>query len=157
MSHIVDYATLGGVIQYVARFPINRRTYNNGYFVFDAPSVYLQTDTNVGVTRYNNNLYLRLDLPTDKQYILRASTQIWTGQNSWDYMLVYIRKNGDQFARVMAPKIVGTWGFVATHGWQQVSNTDYISENINTAGNNFSDGNMTVNDTYLEIEIWRVG
>ena len=72
-------------------------------------------------------------------------------------MLVYIRKNGEQFARVMAPKINGAWGFVATHGWQQVVNNDYISENINTAGNNFSDGNMTVNDTYLEIEIWRVG
>ena len=152
----IDFSTTGGALQYVARFPINKRTYNNGFVVFDDPSVFLQTDQDVKVTRYNSNLFLRLDLPTDKQYVAKIETQLWTPQNSWDYILVELRKNGSGFARVMAPKINGLWGFAATHGWQKVENTDYISEYINTSGNNFSDGNMSPRDTYIEVEIWRV-
>lgn len=152
----IDLSSVGGTLQYVARFPINKRTYNNGYAVFNEPIVYLQTDNNISITRYNSNLFLRLDLPTDKQYVTKIETQLWTPQNSWDYILVELRKNGSGFARAMAPKINGSRGFVATHGWQNVVNADYISEYINTTGNNYSDGNMSERDTYIEIEIFCV-
>ena len=157
MSHNIDFATLGGVLVYVARFPINRRTYNNGYFVFNGASEFMKLNSNIGVTRYNNNKFLRCDLPTDQQFVARANLQLWTPQNSWDYILADLRINGNSFTRVMAPRIAGLWGFASTHGWQKVKNGDYFSAYVTTNGNNYTDGNMSEKDTFVELEIFRVG
>ena len=156
-SDNIDFAALGGVLVYVARFPIDRRTYNNGYFVFNGASEFMKLNSNIGVTRYNNNMFLRCDLPTDQQFVARANLQLWTPQNSWDYILADLRINGDSFARVMAPRIVGLWGFASTHGWQKVKNGDYFSAYVTTNGNNYADGNMSAKDTFVELEIFRVG
>ena len=156
-SDNIDFATLGGVLVYVARFPIDRRTYNNGYFVFNGQSEFMKLNSNIGVTRSNNNKFLRCDLPTDQQFVARANLQLWTPQNSWDYIMADLRINGNSFTRVMAPRIVGLWGFASTHGWQKVKNGDYFSAYVTTNGNNYADGNMSAQDTFVELEIFRVG
>lgn len=156
-SSDINWTSVGGMLMYVARFPIHKQTYNNGYLVFDAPFVFVQVDTDVVVTRVNNDLNLQFDLPSTGIYVTHISTQLWTGGNSWDYMLLEVRKNGDGFTRVMAPKVGGAWGFCATQGWQSVVDGDYISEYLNTNGNNFSDGNMSARDSYIDIVIYRVG
>lgn len=153
----LDWSSVGGALMYVARFPIHRQTYNNSTLVFDAPSVSVQVDANISVSRVSSNSHLQLDLPTTGVYAANVSTQLWTGQNSWDYMLLELRKNNTGFTRVMAPKIGGSWGFCATQGWASVANGDYISEYLNTGGNNFSDGNISAKDSFVEIVIYRVG
>ena len=74
-------------------------------------------------------LILRCDLPTDQQFVARA----------------------------MTPRIVGLWGFASTHGWQKVKNGDCFSAYVTTNGNNHADGNMSAQDTFVELEIFRVG
>jgi hypothetical protein len=98
-----------------------------------------------------------MTLPTAGIYIARVKASLWTNSNSWDYMLMAIRKNGNGFARAMGPKISGAWGFITVEGYTTIANGDAISVYLNTNGNNFSDGNITRQDSKLIVEIYKVG
>ena len=89
-------------------------------------------------------------------YIAKINASCWTNNNSWDYMLLNIRKGSSTIARAMAPKPYGVWGFVNCEGILEVSNNDELSAYLNTLGNNFSDGNVGSADTKMDIMVYKI-
>lgn len=143
------------VLVYVGEIAFVRQTYNNSTIhLTDKIDFYAASDVSAAITSSTN---LAMTLPTDGSYIARVKASLWTNGNSWDYMLMAIRKNGNGFARAMGPKISGAWGFVNAEGYTTIANGDALSVYLDTNGNNFSDGNITRQDSKLIVEIYKVG
>lgn len=143
------------MLVYVGEIAYVRTTYNNSLIpLTDKIDFYAASGISSAITSSTN---LVMTLPTDGTYIARVKASLWTNGNSWDYMLMAIRKNGNGFARAMGPKISGAWGFVNVEGYTTIANGDAISVYLNTNGNNFTDGNVTRQDSKLIVEIYKVG
>lgn len=150
----IDYATVGAVPQLMAHIPINQKTYNNSDLAFDTPEI-LFACNGFSISRSSNNTHIDLTLPVTGTYIVETNLQCWVGQNSWDYMLFYLRKNNETYSRAMTPKNGGAWGTVTINGSTSIQNGDYLNCYLGTNGNNFSDGNMTPQDSFINITIYR--
>lgn len=143
------------VLVYVGEIAFVRQTYNNSLIhLTDKIDFYAASDVSAAITSSTN---LVMTLPVGGSYIARVKASLWTNGNTWDYMLMAIRKNGDGFARAMGPKISGAWGFVNAEGYTTIANGDALTVYLNTNGNNFSDGNITGQDSKLIVEIYKVG
>lgn len=134
----------------------NKRTYNNGYFVLENLKT-LFAKSNCSAAISTNALNLKLTLPSDGQFVVDMYSSLWTGPNSWDYMILMNRINANTISRAMAPKVAGSWGFVNTRILASTKNGDQLAAYLNTNGNNFSDGNMSNTDSYMLAIVYRVG
>lgn len=140
---------------YFGKVPFVKKTYSNSNLELgDVVDFYKANGVSVSV---NNNYFLYANLPSDGQYVAKVRSSLWSSANSWDYMLLEARKNTVTFARAMAPKINGSWGFVNTEGFVPISDGEYLHTFLNTNANNFSDGNMSATDSYMLVEIYKVG
>ena len=72
-------------------------------------------------------------------------------------MLLQVEKNSTTFCRAMGPKINGAWGFVNVEGYTTIANGEYLSTYLNTSDNNFFDGNQSGTDSYMLVEVYKVG
>ena len=143
------------MLVYVGDIAYVKGTYNNSSIpLTNKIDYYAASDVGAAIESSTN---LVITVPTDGTYIARAKASLWTNSNSWDYMTLSIRKNGDIFTRTMAPKINGSWGFVDTEGYTTVANGDALTVYLNTNGNNFTDGNISRHDSKLMVEIYKVG
>lgn len=139
---------------YFGKVAFNKRTYNNSYLALEGLTDYYKA---TGVSAAISATYdLAITLPTTGTYVARVRASLWSGQNSWDYMLLNIRKGGITFARAMAPRIVGSWGFVNCEGFATVANGNKFSCYLETQNNNFAEGNMSAADSFMMLEIYRV-
>lgn len=153
-SDKVDFTTLPAVV-YIGRIGFNKRAYNNGYLVLENKiDLFSAPDVSTGLT--NNSLYLQLNLPSSGRFVADIDSSLWVSNNTWDYMLLQNRKNTTIFSRAMGYK-GGNWGFVASRGLVEVANGDTIQVYLMTNGNSFSDGNLSANDSKLQLIIYRVG
>ena len=143
------------MLVYVGDIAYVKGTYNNSsipltgkidYYAASGVSAAIESSTNLVIT-----------VPTDGTYIARVKASLWTNSNSWDYMYLQIRKNGNSFTGNMAPKVNGAWGFVDTEGYTTIANGDALTVYLNTNGNNFADGNITRQNSKLMVEIYKVG
>lgn len=89
-------------------------------------------------------------------YIAKINASIWTNNNNWDYMLLNIYASNAIVARSIAPKISGYWEFLLTEGIATVNNGAQLRAYLNTNGNDFSDGNITVADTKMDILVYKI-
>ena len=143
------------MLVYVGDIAYVKGTYNNSSIpLTNKIDYYAASDVGAAIESSTN---LVITVPTDGTYIARAKASLWTNSNSWDYMTLSIRKNGNIFTRTMAPKINGSWGFVDTEGYTTVANGDALTVYLNTNGNNFTDGNISRQDSKLMVEIYKVG
>ena len=143
------------MLVYVGDIAYVKGTYNNSSIpLTNKIDYYAASDVGAAIESSTN---LVITVPTDGTYIARAKASLWTNSNSWDYMTLSIRKNGNIFTRTMAPKINGSWGFVDTEGYTTVANGDALTVYLNTNGNNFTDENMSRRDSKLMVEIYKVG
>ena len=154
MSFNVDWATFGGLV-YAGRVGFNKRTYSNGYMYLQNKQD-LYAAPGVSATLTNSNLYLTLTLPTNGQFVADVQSTLWVGNNSWDYMWLKNEKNGSVFSNSMGPK-AGAWAFVNTRGLTAISNGDNLRTYLATSGNNFSDGNMSNENSFMQVLIFRTG
>lgn len=143
------------MLVYVGDIAYVKGTYNNSsipltdkidYYAASGISAAIESSTNLVIT-----------VPTDGAYIARVKASLWTNSNSWDYMYLQIRKNGNSFTGNMGPKVNGAWGFVDTEGYTTIANGDALTVYLNTNGNNFTDGNITRQNSKLMVEIYKVG
>lgn len=139
---------------YLGKVDFNKRTYNNASFVLENKTdFYRATGVSTAISSSTN---LVITLPTTGTYVARVRTSLWTGQNSWDYMLIETKKGGATFARAMCPRIVGSWGYMSCEGFVTIANGNNLSCYLNTNGNNFTEGNMSSSDSYMMVEIFKV-
>lgn len=142
-------------IVYIGKVNFKRQTYNDARLVLENKTDFFAA---TGVScAIDSNTNLKFTLPTDSSYVARVRSSLWTGQNSWDYMLLYNEKNYNSFSRAMGPKIGGSWGFVCTEGYTTIANGDFLNTYLDTNGNNFSDGNINGTDSCMLVEIYEVG
>ena len=153
-THNVDWTTFGGLV-YAGRVGFNRRTYSNGYMYLQNKQD-LYAAPGVSATLTNSNLYLTLTLPTNGQFVADVQSTLWVGNNSWDYMWLKNEKNGSVFSNSMGPK-AGAWAFVNTRGLTAISNGDNLRTYLGTRGNNFSDGNISNENSFMQVLIFRTG
>lgn len=148
----VDFTSFA-VPVYMGKVCFNKRTYNNARMVLENKTdFYKATGVSTAIT---NSVYLTVTLPTTGTYVARVRSSLWTTQNSWDYMLFEIQRNESVFARAMGPKINGGWGFVNAESKTQIANNDRLCTYLNTNGNNFTEGNMSANDSYMLVDIYK--
>lgn len=143
------------MLVYVGDIAYVRGTYNNSsipltdkidYYAASGVSAAIESSTNLVIT-----------VPTGGTYIARVKASLWTNSNSWDYTYLQIRKNGNSFTGNMGPKVNGAWGFVDTEGYTTIANGDALTVYLGTNGNNFTDGNITRQNSKLMVEIYKVG
>lgn len=154
MSDNVDWTTFGGLV-YAGRVGFNKRTYSNGYMYLQNKQD-LYTATGVSTALTNGNLYLTLTLPTNGQFVADVQSTLWVDSNTWDYMWLKNEKNGTVFSNSMGPK-AGAWAFVNTRGITTISNGDNLRTYLATGGNNFSDGNISDTNSFMQVLIFRTG
>ena len=144
---------------FIARVGFNKRTYSNGYMVLENLNV-LYAASGVSASLDGGNLRLKLTLPTTGSYVADVQSNLWVNANTWDYMWLINRKyDGSTFIQIsdaMGPK-AGAWAFVNTRGCIGISNGESLCAYLATAGNNFSDGNMSGNNSFMEIIVYKVG
>lgn len=140
---------------YFGKVCFKKQTYSNARFVLENLTEFYKAN---GVSsEIRNSYYLYFTLPTTGTYMARVRSSLWVGTDTWDYMLLQTEKNSTTFARAMAPKPNGAWGFVENEGFTNIANGEYLSCYLNTSGNNFSDGNQSDTDSYMLIEIYKIG
>lgn len=140
---------------YLGKVNFTKRTYSNSRMYLEGKTDFYAAN---GVSaEIKNTYYLYIYLPTTGSYVVRMRSSLWTGTNSWDYMMLCNEKNGNTFSRAMAPKINGAWGFVETEGMTTIANGNYLSCFLNTNNNNYSDGNQGSSDSYMLVEVYKVG
>ena len=144
---------------FIARVGFNKRTYSNGYMYLENLNV-LYAASGVSASLDGSNLRLKLTLPTTGSYVADVQSNLWVNANTWDYMWLINRKyDGSTFIQIsdaMGPK-AGAWAFVNTRGCIGISNGESLCAYLATAGNNFSDGNMSGNNSFMEIIVYKVG
>ena len=140
---------------YLGKVNFTKRTYSNSRMYLEGKTDFY-TATGVS-SEIKNTYYLYIYLPATGSYVVRMRSSLWTNGNSWDYMMFSNEKNSSTISRAMAPKISGSWGFVETEGMTTIENGDYLSCYLNTNNNNFSDGNMSGTDSYMLVEVYKVG
>lgn len=144
---------------FIARVGFNKRTYSNGYMVLENLNV-LYAANGVSASLENSNLRLKLTLPTTGSYVADVQSNLWVNANTWDYMwLINQKYNGSTYQQIsdaMGPK-AGAWAFVNTRGCIGISNGESLCAYLNTSGNNYSDGNMSGNNSFMEIIVYKVG
>lgn len=150
----IDHAEQATLV-YMGLAGFSRRTYNNGYIVLEKLT-HLFKGRGVNVSLTNSNLFMKITLPATGTYVAELYGQLWTNNNSFDYILLTAKKNTGDFARAMAPKPNGSWAFVELTHPTIVANGDTLEWYLNTNGNNFSDGNMQIADSYTYLKIYRV-
>lgn len=153
MSDKIDWATMG-VLAYAGKVGFNRRTYNNGYLVLEN-KIDFYAASGVSASMTNNNLYLTFILPAG-DYIADVQSTLWVNANTWDYMWLKNEKNGIVFSDSMGPK-AGAWTFVNTRGITTLASGDYLRIYLGTNGNNFSDGNLSNSNSFMQVMVYRVG
>lgn len=94
-------------------------------------------------------------LPASGSYFVEAHFESWVNANTWDYLLFSIRKNTGAFTSKMAYK-GGAWGFITNTGITTIANGDILDVYVNTNGNNFADGNISTQNTFVLFKIWRI-
>ena len=143
----------------IARVGFNKRTYSNGYMYLENLDV-LYAASGVSAGLENGNLRLKITLPTTGSYVADVQSSLWVGYNSWDYMWLKNQKyNGSTYVDVsnaMGPK-AGAWAFVTTRGCVRISNGESLCAYLATSGNNYSDGNMSNTNSFMEIIVYKVG
>lgn len=144
---------------FIARVGFNKRTYSNGYMVLENLNV-LYAASGVSASLENSNLRLKLTLPTTGSYVADVQSNLWVNANTWDYMwLINQKYNGSTYVQIsdaMGPK-AGAWAFVNTRGCIGISNGESLCAYLNTSRNNYSDGNMSGNNSFMEIIVYKVG
>jgi hypothetical protein len=50
----------------------------------------------------------------------------------------------------------GAWGFITNTGITTIANGDILDVYVNTNGNNFADGNISTQNTFVLFKIWRI-
>lgn len=148
-----DPETAGLVYMGYAGF--KKQTYNNGYIVLENLT-HLFKGRGVDIALTNSNLFMKITLPATGTYVAELYGQLWTNNNSFDYILLIAKKNTVNFARAMAPKPNGAWAFVELTHPTIVANGDTLEWYLSTNGNNFSDGNMQIADSYTYLKIYKV-
>lgn len=132
---------------------IVKQTYNNANLKLqNLNTLYAANGISSSIVDTTNWTFV---LPSSGTYVVEIYASLWSGTNSWDYMLVEARINNVGIARAMAPKIPGSWGFVNCQGLGNISNGQAITVYLNTSGNNFSDGNMSDRDSHVLVKIYR--
>ena len=132
-----------------------KQTYNNEYFVLEnLKTLFAKSNCSAALSGTTN---LKLTLPSDGQFVVDMYSSLWTGPNSWDYMVIQNRINAVPVSRSMAPKVAGSWGFVNTRILASTENGDKLAAYLNTNGNNFLDGNVSNIDSYMLAIVYRVG
>lgn len=140
---------------YIGKVNFTKRTYSNSRLYLEGLTEFYKAD---GVrSEIKNTYYLYLFLPTTGSYVARVRSSLWTNGNSWDYMLLQVEKNSSTFCRAMGPKINGAWGFVNAEGYTTIANGEYLSTYLGTSSNNFSAGNQSGTDSYMLVEVYKVG
>lgn len=152
-SDKIDWTTMGALV-YAGKVGFNQRTYNNGYLVLEN-KVDFYAAAGVSTAIATGNLQLTFTLPPGS-YIVDMQSTLWVNQNSWDYMWLKNEKNGTVFSNSMGPK-AGAWAFVNTRGITSLTNGDYLRTYLGTSGNNFSDGNISNSNSFMQVMVYRVG
>lgn len=145
-----------GTLVWAGYAGFNKRTYNNGYIVLENLVTLMAAPGCSGKISLNK-LNMEFTLPTSGSYYAEVYGQLWINNNPWDYIIFGVQKNQVQFGRAMAPRPNGSWGFVELTHPTTIANGDKIEWHLNTNGNNFSDGNMSIADSYTYIKIYKVG
>lgn len=151
---ITDDPETAGLV-YMGYAGFKQQAYNNGYIVLENLT-HLFKGSGVDVALTDNKLSMKIALPATGTYVAELYGQLWTNNNSFDYILLIARKNAGNFARAMAPKPNGSWAFVELTHPITVANGDTLEWYLSTNGNNFSDGNMQIADSYTYLKIYRV-
>lgn len=138
---------------YIGSAGIVKQTYNNATLKLQN-LVNLYTATGVSSSIVSNTSWT-FTLPTTGTYIAEVYASLWTGADSWDYMLMEARINGVGVGRAMAPKPNGSWAFANCQGIGSITNGQAVTVYLNTNGNNFSDGNMSDRDSHVLVKIYR--
>lgn len=143
----------------IARVGFNKRTYSNGYMYLENLNV-LYAANGVSASLANGNLRVALTLPTSGSYVADVQSNLWVNNNTWDYMWLKNQKyDGSTYVQIsdaMGPK-AGSWAFVTTRGCIGISNGESLCAYLATNGNNYSDGNMSNNNSFMEIIVYKVG
>lgn len=153
-SDKIDYATLPQLV-YVGK--AGRQTsaaVSNNIYGMTALETPFYAAT--GCSAALNSGRVTFTLPAGGTYFIEAHFESWINANTWDYMLFSIRKNATAFTAKMAYK-GGAWGFVTNSGISTIENGDIIDVYVNTNGNNFADGNISTQNTFILFKIWRIG
>lgn len=153
-SDKIDYATLPQLV-YVGK--AGRQTSaavsNNIYAMTSLETpIYAATGCSAALSSGR----ITFTLPASGTYFVEAHFESWINANSWDYLLFSIRKNTAAFTSKMAYK-GGAWGFVTNSGISTIENGDILDVYVNTNGNNFADGNISTQNTFVLFKIWRIG
>lgn len=155
-SDKIDFTTFG-VPVYIGKVGIQSKTYSNNFlWLQDKADLYKASGVS---TEIYDNIDFKFTLPATGTYVVCVYSSLWTGSNSWDYMLLRITKNRDvdhTISRAMGPKISGAWGFVNCQGMSTIQNGDKLEVYLQTNGNNFYDGNVSTVDSSLQVMIYRV-
>lgn len=153
-SDNVDWTTMGGLV-YAGRVGFNKRAYSNGYmYLENKQDLYAASGVSTALT--NSNFYFTLTLPANGQFIADVQSTLWVGSNTWDYMWLKNEKNGSVFSNSMGPK-AGAWAFVNTRGLTTISNGDNLRTYLGTSGNSFSDGNVSNENSFMQVLVFRTG
>lgn len=143
---------------FIGRAGFTKRTYNNAYlYLENLNTLYAATGVSATIT---SNTKLQFTLPSGS-YVADMQSSLWVGTNTNDYLWLNNRKitsggTTSAISDAMAPK-AGAWAFVNTRGAIGISNTDSLSTYLNTSGNNFSDGNISNNNSFMYVIIYKVG
>lgn len=145
----------------IARVGFNKRTYSNGYMALENLTI-LYSAEGVSASLTYSNLRVLLTLPSNGSYVVDMQSNLWVNNNTWDYMWLKNQKylsNGTSYVQIsdaMGPKS-GSWAFVTTRGFSAVSNGEALCTYLGTNGNNYSDGNMSNNNSFMEFIVYKVG
>lgn len=153
-SDKVDYATLPQLV-YVGK--AGRQTaaaVSNNIYAMTSLETPIYAATGCSATLGSGRI--TFTLPSDGTYFVEAHFESWINANTWDYLLFLIRKNTAAFTSKMAYK-GGAWGFVTNSGITTIENGDILDVYVNTNGNNFADGNISTQNTFVLFKIWRIG
>lgn len=143
----------------IARVGFNKRTYSNGYMYLENLNI-LYSAEGVSASYSSNHLRLDITLPSEGSYVADVQSNLWVSANTWDYMWLKNQKySGGSFIQIsdaMGPK-AGAWAFVTTRGCIGISNGESLCAYLGTNGSNYSDGNMSNNNSFMEVIIYKVG